>query len=507
MIARTRMLILLTRPAVVVLLGLFAMTGLAQAGAGNDQVELAKVLIVVVSFLLFSVVLNDLADEAIDRVNLPGDRRRPLAAGSGTHAEFVAIAATTAVVAVGMSALISRLALAVVSGGLALSASYSLRPIRIADRGLVASVLLPAGYVAVPYFVGLFSVHGSVSGSDGLLLGGLYIGFIGRILLKDFRDVRGDALFGKRTFLVRHGRQRTCQISAACWIVGTLTLAGVRGLNGGLIVAYVLFVAVALGLLRALAVERGARRDEAIISAIAIVGRGMVVVLIGHLSMTDARWPTVPYLAVIGSLVVVMLGQAALMARRGPTSRLTVPQEWAYLARSCPPGRDLGVTGARSSELVSVAAGGLQTRQGSRLRSPASASVTGCASSAFLSESAVGPVIRVRPGHELVGAGASCRAIRAGHAGMFDRLDQLLERLLECGAVGTLVLHDDHSYADDYETQSGDPAGDEIRETAPARSRGSPRRSIRGTRAESRPGKDRLPTGHRAAQCAVSCLS
>jgi hypothetical protein len=161
-----------------------------------------------------------------------------------------------------------------------------------------------------------------------MLLGGLYIGFIGRILLKDFRDVRGDALFGKRTFLVRYGRRRTCAVSAVCWIAGTLTLTGVRALTFAVVACFALFVAVALGLLRALAVERGARRDEAIISAIAIVGRGMIVTLIGHLSMTDARWPAVPYFAVMASLAVVMLGLAAIMARQGPTSRLTVPQEW-----------------------------------------------------------------------------------------------------------------------------------------------------------------------------------
>jgi 4-hydroxybenzoate polyprenyltransferase len=328
-IARVRILILLTRPAVVVLLGLFAMTGLAQAGAGNDHVVLIKALVIVVGFLLFSVVLNDLADEAIDRINLSGDRRRPLVTGSGTRTEFIATAATAALVAIGTSALVSPLALAVVAGGLVLSASYSLRPVRIADRGAVASLLLPAGYVAVPYLVGLFSVRDDVTRSDLLLLGGLYVGFIGRILLKDFRDVRGDALFGKRTFLVRYGRRCTCTVSGVCWIAGTLTLAGVRGLSLALVACYTVFVAVALGLLRALADARGARRDEAIISAIAIVGRGMIVTLIGHLSMTDARWSTLPYLAVMGSIVAVMLGQAAVMARRGPTSRLIVPDEWA----------------------------------------------------------------------------------------------------------------------------------------------------------------------------------
>jgi 4-hydroxybenzoate polyprenyltransferase len=335
-IARIRILVLLTRPAVVVLLGLFAMTGVAQAGAGHDRVLLMKVLVVVVSFLLFSVVLNDLADEAIDRVNLAGDRRRPLVAGSSSHTEFVAIAVTAGVVATVTGAMLSVAALAVVLGGLALSASYSLRPVRIADRGAVASMLLPAGYVAVPYLVGIFSVRSHLTASDLVLLGGLYVGFIGRILLKDFRDVRGDALFGKRTFLVRYGRRRTCQVGAVCWIAGTLTLAGVRGVSLVIVAAYIGFVGVALGLLRALSVDRGARRDEAIISSIAIIGRGMVVTLIGHLSMTDAHWSAVPYLAVMATLAIVMLGQAAAMARRGPTSRLTVPEEWVVMSDACP---------------------------------------------------------------------------------------------------------------------------------------------------------------------------
>ena len=56
---------------------------------------------------------------------------------------------------------------------------------------------------------------------DLALLAALYVGFVGRIVLKDFRDVVGDRLFGKRTFLVRHGRRTTCVLSAACWVGGT----------------------------------------------------------------------------------------------------------------------------------------------------------------------------------------------------------------------------------------------------------------------------------------------
>ena len=63
---------------------------------------------------------------------------------------------------------------------------------------------------------------------DLLLLAGLYAGFVGRILLKDFRDVRGDALFGKRTFLVRHGRGATCTLSAIFMTLGVSVLPFVR---------------------------------------------------------------------------------------------------------------------------------------------------------------------------------------------------------------------------------------------------------------------------------------
>ena len=80
--------------------------------------------------------------------------------------------------------------------------------------------------------------------TDLLLLAGLYAGFIGRIVLKDFRDVRGDALFGKRTFLVRHGRRATCRLSATFLVVGVSVLPFVRELSVALVAAYVVYLAI-----------------------------------------------------------------------------------------------------------------------------------------------------------------------------------------------------------------------------------------------------------------------
>jgi 4-hydroxybenzoate polyprenyltransferase len=329
-ITRIRLLILLARPAVVLLLAMFTATGAAQAGGTQVSVSMALALACVAGFLLFSVACNDLADEAIDRINLPG--KRPLAAGLLGRREFAVIGGAAGAIALAAGAQIGWPAAAVVAAGMAVSAGYSLRPVRLADRGTVASIVLPACYVAVPYLLGVVAAGGRPRPGTLVLLGGLYLGFTGRIVLKDFRDVRGDALFGKRTFLVRHGRVPTCVFSSCCWLAGSaLMLAATRRMTLPFAAAEVACLVGALVLLRALAADRGGRRDEAIISAIAIIGRAMVLLLLAHLSMMPpsptlpGEWTTLSYDVVIAGITVTCAGQAWTMARRGPVARLVVP--------------------------------------------------------------------------------------------------------------------------------------------------------------------------------------
>ncbi|MGH3375488.1 MAG: UbiA family prenyltransferase [Actinoallomurus sp.] len=321
MIRRLRLLVLVARPAVVMLLGMYAAVGLAQAGHGEDRLLLARVLAVVAGFLVFSVTCNDLADEAIDRINLPGDARRPLVTGAAGRRDLVVTGVFAAVAALAVSATLHWPAVVVTATGLALSAGYSLRPVRLADRGAVASLMLPACYVAVPYLLGVLGARGSVRAGDLLLLAGLYANFIGRILLKDFRDVRGDAMFGKRTFLVRHGRRWTCAFSACCWAAGAVLLVVAVHRPTVLTAVHAGCLVLALGLIRALATDGGVRRDERLIAAIAIVGRGVILTLLAHLSMTHAHMPVAVYDAVVGVLATAVVCQAAVMAHRGPAPR------------------------------------------------------------------------------------------------------------------------------------------------------------------------------------------
>jgi 4-hydroxybenzoate polyprenyltransferase len=343
MIRRLRLLVLVARPAVVILLGLFAATGVAQAGlpldgAVRSVLPLTQALAVVIGFLLFSVVCNDLADEAIDRVNLPHDAHRPLVAGTADRREMAVVGTGAAAAALVASVTMHWPALIVTAAGLAVSFGYSVRPVRLADRGAVASTVLPACYVAVPYLLGIFAVRGTVRPDDLVLLAGLYVGFIGRILLKDFRDVRGDALFGKRTFLVRHGRYPTCALSGCCWLVGAvLLLCAVRRPTVTLTVAYGVMVAIALLLLRLLSTATSPRREEALIAAIAIVGRGMILILMAHLSMTDERWSALGAGVVLGALTTLIAGQAAAMAWHGPVGRvIRLPAAFAAAAPAGP---------------------------------------------------------------------------------------------------------------------------------------------------------------------------
>jgi 4-hydroxybenzoate polyprenyltransferase len=325
MIPRIRLLVVLTRPAVAFLFCVYVVVGLAKAGDTGSGVRLFRDLVVVIGFLLFSVAVNDLSDAPIDRQNLPHSNR-PLVTGRADEREMKIVAGTAAVAAIGAAAVGGWPLLAVAAGGLALSTAYSLPPLRLAGRGAVAALVLPAGYVAVPFLVGLLSVRTSVTLGDALLLVGLYVGFIGRILLKDFRDVRGDALFGKRTFLVRRGRRATCAVSAIFWTAGgALVVVSVPRPTVAYVASTSASLVGVLVLLRLLAHERSARRDEAIISAIAIIGRTVLVLLAAQLSISDKHWAPLPANVTLAGIAVLAAGAVRTMLVHGPRSNLVMP--------------------------------------------------------------------------------------------------------------------------------------------------------------------------------------
>jgi 4-hydroxybenzoate polyprenyltransferase len=313
-----RLVVMMIRPPVVLVIFLFAAIGVAQAGQGDALHPLFTVVpLILAGWFVHATVVNDLNDEAIDRVNLRHARGRPLVSGDASRRQLLVLGGIAAGVALIAAFAVNWRVGAVVTAGLALSAAYSRPPLRLCDRGALASLLLPSGYVAVPFLVGLFSVQSTIGPRELVLLAGLYLTFIGRILLKDFRDVRGDAMFGKRTFLVRHGPERTCQVSAACWAAGTATMLLLFPWRSLVVAAFAALLVCALLGLRRLAATEDHIAQQVVIAAIAQSGRGMGVVLLAHLTMVGKDWGAPSQGAVVVVLTLLHTGLfAATLSER-----------------------------------------------------------------------------------------------------------------------------------------------------------------------------------------------
>jgi 4-hydroxybenzoate polyprenyltransferase len=319
LLVRARLALVLARPPLVLLLALSGALGAASAGAALDVVPVLRALMVLLPFLVLCVALNDLADVAVDRVNLPGDRSRPLASGLAREREVRITAALAAVLCAVAAASVGRVGLAVAVGGMLLAAAYSLPPFSLSRRGVVAPLVLPLGVLAVPFVVGV-EAAGSTMGRDQLLLlGAVYLGFIGRLLLKDFRDVRGDALMGKRTFLVRHGRASTCLLSGLMWLAGSVALLAVPQPSPALVVCWSVTLGTALVLLAALARSSHPHHDERLISALAQSGRALVLLLLLHLGLVQQGADPMRAGGLLALVAAALIASSIDLAVNGPS--------------------------------------------------------------------------------------------------------------------------------------------------------------------------------------------
>lgn len=314
-----QLLVMMIRPPVALLLMVFAAIGMAVAGHGNELHPLLTAdLLVIGGWFVNAAALNDLADEAIDRVNLAQARGRPLVSGDASRTHLLTLGLVAAAVALLTGWSVNPRVGTVVTVGLALNVAYSVEPLRLSRRGLLAVILLPLGYVALPYLVGVFSVQPALGSNGFEILVALYVAFMGRIVLKDFRDEAGDTLFGKRTFLVRQGRHRTCAFSAACWVAGTGGLIVMAPLPPALVAVFAAYLAGALYGLFLLARGEDYVADQVVIAAIAQAGRGMCMSVLAHLTMVSEAWPVADQ-TVVHVLVAMAFGglyAETLAARR-----------------------------------------------------------------------------------------------------------------------------------------------------------------------------------------------
>jgi 4-hydroxybenzoate polyprenyltransferase len=266
------------RPRTVAMMLMFAAIGDAATKTSPDfDYRFGLMALLLGCLFIVATTTNDIADEEIDKINLANDVRRPLAVDSAQTKHLVILGLVAFFAAV-LLALVIRpwlVIVAVIAAGL--SYIYSMPPIKISHRGILAPLLLPINYVVLPFTVGA-SIHQEISTSSKVLLAGLYISFIGRIILKDFRDVKGDKMFGKRTFIVRYGAANTCRVAAIAWLIGDLIISYVFIRTEPLLVVLLQpFVVAIFWTLKRLGNEKALSRQLTLVNLVGRLGNSVAM--------------------------------------------------------------------------------------------------------------------------------------------------------------------------------------------------------------------------------------
>ena len=219
-----RLYVALLRYRVAAMVMLFMLLGAAHDRALDLAAAHAFAALALASSYVAATALNDLADEEIDRVNHPRDAGRPLVEGTATRRELGLLHVVAAALALVAAVPLGWPGVAIVGVALAVSQAYSARPLRLSYRTAGAPPLLGVAYVLAPFSLGTVAAGDSVARIVSPFTAGLFCLFVARIVLKDFRDREGDALYGKPTILLRFGKTVTCALSLAFLLCGDLLL-------------------------------------------------------------------------------------------------------------------------------------------------------------------------------------------------------------------------------------------------------------------------------------------
>ena len=277
------------RYRVAVMLWMFMLLGAAiHGGLGAGLVWAALVL---ASSYVAATTLNDVADRELDRVNHPRDAGRPLVSGEATEEDLLRLNLVASALALLAAFPLGWPGVLLVACSLGIGRAYSSPPILLSYRTYLAPFVLSFAYVAVPYGLGVAAVSGTPGNADLIFCAALMLLFLARINLKDFRDRRGDALYGRPTLLLRYGKSVTCAVSLVALVLGNVFLLAV--LSPPVLIGLVLetfFLAIAWSLHALWRAPEG-RMEQVAIGIGAKMGNGLLITVLGWLVLIDAEAP------------------------------------------------------------------------------------------------------------------------------------------------------------------------------------------------------------------------
>ncbi|MEM1054493.1 MAG: geranylgeranylglycerol-phosphate geranylgeranyltransferase [Bacteroidota bacterium] len=233
----------LTRPLNVVLfLAATALGGvLSMGGAAFEGEALSRLLLAMLSATLVgagSMVVNDLYDVEIDKINRPD---RPLASGRVSRRTAWIFYAVLSVVGIVLGALVSPL-----HGGIAATSVLFLWAYSVALKGtvLLGNVAVGATIALGVLFGGLAAGAATASLWAGVLLGGTIV-FV-REIAKDVEDIEGDRAGGVRTLPIVWGERRALGLVLALIVAILVSLPFAAEVVGAAFYVWGLGLAVCL---------------------------------------------------------------------------------------------------------------------------------------------------------------------------------------------------------------------------------------------------------------------
>ncbi len=285
----------LLRYRVAVMIILFMLLGAAwHRGLAAIDASVLLIILALASSYVSATSVNDISDREIDEINHPGDRGRPLVTGAARTADLWILFGVSSVLAVALALVAGPAAAGIMLLSVVIGALYSLPPARLSYRTFLAPLTLAVAYVGIPYWAGVVVAGGSLGTADLPLLMALYLLFVGRIILKDFRDREGDAAFGKPTFLLKYGKRTTCLVSLCALCAGDALLVASLAERWWLAVLLQLYVASVVIMLFRLYRVSSSKDEQLSIGVGAKMGNGLLATLLGVLILAnqDADWTT-----------------------------------------------------------------------------------------------------------------------------------------------------------------------------------------------------------------------
>lgn len=309
------------RYRVAAMMWMFMLIGIAAHGElDRFDVDYVFATVLLMAGYTAATCLNDIADRDVDRINHPRDRGRPLVSGDTDERGLFRVYAVAVALTGLAAAALGPPGVVFAALSLGIGWAYSLGPARISYRTYAAPLLLAVAYVLVPYALGVAAAGEELAWQDAGLCAALYLLFLARINLKDFRDRAGDAAYGKPTLLLRYGKTATCVVSLVALWAGTAALVLDVGPPPLVTVLFIGYLGAITSRLYALWRAPDARAEQVAIGIGARAGNGLLISLLSLLIVSSSSGSGTDATIVVAAVTAAFAVDFAVLVRRPTTA-------------------------------------------------------------------------------------------------------------------------------------------------------------------------------------------